>query len=218
MKFEILNLKSILNFFIFNFKTFILKIIKVIYYGVILEGKEKEVGRITKSGMWTPGACQKLTHLGGQANIGVDYLEACNMAIRRSLIEEAGGFDLNFRGTSEWCEVDLAFRIKRIGYQLVFNPKAVLYHHVSRTGVFKDRVNAKERMENFLRYYFKNKKTIWGEYDLSHLSFLGYLGNTARFVACLFFWYGYFLYKAITTRNIKWLGGLTVFHIRSIMI
>lgn len=195
--------------------SFLSRIAGRIYRNIILEGRGMEIGRICKSGMWTMGAdFYKITNyqlpprqssgprFGSAITnklIPVDYLEACNMALRRSLIEKVGGFDLNFKGTSEWCEVDLAMRVKKMGYRLVFNPRAVLYHHVSREGVFGERVNAKVRMENFLRYFKKHGKMNW------------------RFIVCVLFLNGYWIYKFLTTRNIRWLGGLTGLKISSIL-
>lgn len=157
------------------------------YRNIILEGREKEVGKICKSGMWTPGSnySDKYYNSYNRYNyyIPVDYLEACNMALRRSLIEKVGGFDLEFKGTSEWCEVDLAMRVKKLGFRLVFNPKAKVFHHVSRKGVFKARENTSERMNNFLRYWFKHHKDFGG--------------GVINFLIVLVFLNGYWMYKKL---------------------
>lgn len=164
------------------------------YRRVILEGKEKEIGRIVKSGMWTPGAdMQKVSK--GSERTDVDYLEACNMAFRRSLVERVKGFDLNFKGTSEWCEVDLAVRVKRLGTRLIFDPKVFVHHRLSKEGVYSSRSNASERMENFLRFYFK---------DIRIDSF----EKLFRFIAVWFFLNGYWVYKFMNSKNVSWLGGI----------
>jgi GT2 family glycosyltransferase len=120
---------------------------------IMLDGDPYIVGKITKIGWWTPGSnfksCLKI-------KTEVDYLEACNMTLRRKLVEKVGGFDLKFKGTSEWCEVDLAMRIKKLGIKLVFDPKVRVDHHVSKSGVYKNRWNILERLINYSRFYFKH--------------------------------------------------------------
>lgn len=121
----------------------------------LLGDRPFDVGRITGMGWWTPGSnfknCFKLKGLWE-----VDYLEACNMSLRRKLVKQAGGFDLGFKGTAEWCEVDLAMRVKQLGYRLVFNSKVRLEHYVSRSGVFAARRNWRERLANYLRFRKKH--------------------------------------------------------------
>ncbi|MCF8055243.1 MAG: glycosyltransferase [Desulfocapsa sp.] len=52
---------------------------------------------------------------------------ACNLAIRRSVLEEVGLFDkrLNCRGE----EKELEQRIRRHGYRIHYAPKAIVWHH-----------------------------------------------------------------------------------------
>ena len=118
---------------------------------LILDNKPFNVGKITKIGWWSPGSnfksCLRLKGLQS-----VDYLEACNMSLRRKLVEQAGGFDLRFKGTSEWCELDLSMRVKKLGYRLVWSSKVKVEHHVSRGGVFIKRRNWWERIQNYLRF------------------------------------------------------------------
>ena len=78
----------------------------------------------------------------------VDYLEACNMSVRRKEALDAGGFDDAYRGTSEWCEVDLSLKIGHKG-NLSFDPAVSLYHRPSRQGVYKSRLSTAHRWKNF---------------------------------------------------------------------
>lgn len=79
----------------------------------------------------------------------VDYLEACNMSVKRREAIDVGGFDSVFTKTGEWCEVDLALRLKRVG-RLVFSPEARLEHRPSTSGIFSSRLSTKHRFENFM--------------------------------------------------------------------
>lgn len=158
-----------------------------------LEGKKYEVGQITKSGAWTPGSNfpQSLKIKGLKQ---VDYLEACNMTLRRALVQKVNGFDYHYTGVGEWSELDLAMRIKKLGYQLVFNPQAKVTHFIAQTGVYSRRTGAQSRMENFLRFYFHHIFQPRPTYLLKFLAYILFLNS-------------YWAYKAVTTRNINWLGG-----------
>jgi len=158
-----------------------------------LDNKPFAVGKLFKSGAWSPGSnfpqCLKINGLKE-----VDYLEACNMSLRKDLVEKVSGFDLGFQGTAEWCEIDLAQKVKKLGQKLVFNPEAIVYHHISRSGAFTKRTMAKERMENFFRFYFRHVFKPDPEYIL-------------RFSAYVLFLNFYWLFKAVSTLNLDWLGG-----------
>lgn len=166
----------------------------VLWDKIFLEDGRYKVGRIFRSGAWSPGSnferCLKLPDM-----VEVDYLEACNMSIRRKLVENVGGYDFAYGGVAEWCELDLAQKVKRAGYKLIFSPSIRVDHNVSVGGIFSKRTGAKSRMENFLRYYFRYiYQPKWG-----HLW---------RFSLYILFLDGYWVFKAIKSGNPNWLGGL----------
>ncbi|MDD5005781.1 MAG: glycosyltransferase [Candidatus Omnitrophica bacterium] len=165
------------------------------YLNFILEGRVNEVGRILRGGIFTLGSnfpdCLKKEGL-----LEVDYLEACHMCMRRKLIEEVGGFDYCYGGVGDWSEPDLAFRIKKLGYRLVFNPRAVTEHRVSIRGVFGARTHAFDRSANFITFYFRHIKPD---------TFQKFI----RFYSYLFFINCYWVYKTLETRNLDWLSGIS---------
>ena len=55
---------------------------------------------------------------------------ACLM-VRRSVYEEAGGFDEAFK--YDWNDVDFCLRLRQLGYRTIYTPHAVLYHHERAT-------------------------------------------------------------------------------------
>ncbi len=58
-------------------------------------------------------------------------LSGAAMLIRREVIEEVGGFDERFHvygEDNEWC-----LRVRRAGWHLVFEPRAVIVHHGARS-------------------------------------------------------------------------------------
>jgi glycosyltransferase involved in cell wall biosynthesis len=71
------------------------------------------------------------------------FYEACNMAYRREVLEAHAGFDAQFQyslfngqGTGPIFgeDTDLAWRAKRSGARIVFDPNAVVFHEVRRQG------------------------------------------------------------------------------------
>jgi GT2 family glycosyltransferase len=70
----------------------------------------------------------------GQYDDQVEVFGACGgaAAYRRAAWEEAGGFD---EGFFMYCEdVDLAWRLRLLGWRAVFAPAARVYHRLSATG------------------------------------------------------------------------------------
>jgi GT2 family glycosyltransferase len=171
-----------------------LKLIGKLYFGVILENRVKDVGRILNSGTFTPGSnypsCLDLP-----APVEVDYLEACHMCFYRDLFQKLGGFDYSYTGTGEWNEPDFAFKVRKLGYRLIFNPKAVTWHYISQGGVFKARTYAYERSRNFIYFYLNNVK-------------LNSFDKFFRFGINLCFINAYWLYKFFQSKNKDWLCGI----------
>ena len=158
-----------------------------------LEGKKYEVGKIFKSGAWSPGSNFK-SSLKIKGLKEVDYLEACNMTLKKELVSEVGGYDYGYKAVAEWCELDLAMRIKELGYRLVFDSQIKVTHNISQGGVFTKRTKAKQRMENFFKFYFR------------HI-FKPQLNYIFKFLSYVLFLNAYWGYKAISSKNINWLGG-----------
>lgn len=171
-----------------------IRLIGKAYFSIILENRINDVGKILSSGAFTPGSnypsCLDLP-----APLEVDYLEACHMCFRRTLFEKLGGFDYSYTGTGEWNEPDFSFRVRKLGYKLLFNPKAVTWHYISQGGVFKARTYAYERSRNFIYFYLKNVK-------------VDTLNKLFRFSINLVFINVYWLYKFFQSGNKDWLYGI----------
>lgn len=131
-----------------NRDIFRFRFIKNLYDFIFLEGRSYLPGHITRAGAWTTGACDDECNYEGE----VDFLEACNMAFRRDVFFEVGGFDESFKGIGDWSEPDLSFRIRRAGYKLQFSRNAKLYHRPSKSGAYKKRLGKCSRMENYLLF------------------------------------------------------------------
>lgn len=78
----------------------------------------------------------------------VEYVTGCVVAIRRELFEKLGLFDDRYYPTY-YEETEFAVRARKIGYRVVYNPKAVLYHLESMTQVVGS--------QNFLFRYHRSR-------------------------------------------------------------
>jgi len=102
--------------------------------------------------------------------IAVDSFIGCNMSFGRELLLKVGGFDENYAGTGYRDDTDLCIRIRRLGYKLVYNPKALVYHKFRGK-----RVSGKWSywyVRNHVYFYFKN---LFAQNRLSFPMFLYYM-------------------------------------------
>lgn len=76
-----------------------------------------------QSGRWVP-----------PHTVEVDCFMGANMSFRKGLLVKVGGFNLNYCGNGYREETDMMVAIKRLGYKLMYNPKALVYHYAARTG------------------------------------------------------------------------------------
>ena len=56
-----------------------------------------------------------------------EHIPGCNMAFRRSVLEELGGFDPQFQAAGD--DVDFCWRVLERGWTLGFSPAAMVWHH-----------------------------------------------------------------------------------------
>ncbi|MBI2525947.1 MAG: glycosyltransferase [Candidatus Rokubacteria bacterium] len=55
-----------------------------------------------------------------------EHIPGCNMAFRREMLEEIGGFDPIFRAAGD--DVDLCWRLQERGHRIAFSPAAMVWH------------------------------------------------------------------------------------------
>lgn len=61
-----------------------------------------------------------------------DFVTSCGCLIRRSALDAVGGFDGDF--FTSHGDVDLCLRIRARGYEILYEPRAVIRHKVARGG------------------------------------------------------------------------------------
>lgn len=165
-----------------------------IYYDFFLEGEPFRVSHWFACGAFSLGSnykeCLKL-----KKPIEVDNLEACNFSVRRDLLAKIGGFDPTFTGVGEYHEPDAAFKIQKLGYKLIFNPKVQIFHCPVQTGIYKARPKAFSRAQNFVNFYFRHIKPNTPN-------------NFFRFYSYLVFINLFWFYKFLISRQILELGAI----------
>ena len=98
---------------------------------VLYDGSEENdlpwAARITRSGKY-------LRNFTTNQRCLIPTLYGCNMSIRRDVLQEVGEFDLNYWGNFLWEEVDYALQIRKHGHQILYDPKAVVFHVMAPKG------------------------------------------------------------------------------------
>jgi GT2 family glycosyltransferase len=126
---------------------------RVIPYGAsasyFIRTKKKEIGKIYADGLILGNFDAPLPNA-----IEVDHLPGCNMSFRKDLLIKAGGFDENFMGNGFRDDTDVSLRIRRVGYKLVYQPKALIWHKFM--GRVVDEKWAYWYLRNSIYFYFKN--------------------------------------------------------------
>jgi GT2 family glycosyltransferase len=85
-------------------------------------------------------------------DLEVDHLLGANMAYRREAIERIGGIHGGYPGTCMREETDIALRVRRAGFRLVYTPSAVVDH---RPGTY-----AKGKRFDKRYVYFANRNSL----------------------------------------------------------
>jgi GT2 family glycosyltransferase len=90
------------------------------------------------------------------------HARGCNMSFKREALIETGGFDVGFGGSAHMEETDISLRVRKLGYEMVFSPKASLVHLLEPVGGCRPK-NMKEWFfwygHNLCCFYRKNFPT-----------------------------------------------------------
>jgi GT2 family glycosyltransferase len=110
-----------------------------------INGYGETVSRVEN---WIPPAPVETQRLGG-----------ANMAFRRSVLVELGGFDLAYDlGPAKLEETDLMARLVRRGDPLIYHPEALVYHFVASSGGARATM---DRAELEGRYWFARNAVLF---------------------------------------------------------
>jgi len=137
------------------------------YNWFFLEGKRHFPGIITNCGANTYGA--NFSTLISHRLHFVDFLEPSQFAVRKTIMEYVGGFDLEYKGVAEWCDVDLCYRIKEYG-QLLYNHRVVVDHYPEQDSIYAKRLDTVSRYKNYMRFAKR-----WVKPSFKHYLYRGFL-------------------------------------------
>lgn len=155
----------------------------------------KTTSSFMKSGVFTLGSnfpeCLKIKNI-----IEVDNLKACNWSCLEGLLKLLGGFDeVYLKGLGDYHGSDIPFKIKKLGYKIIFNSRVKLEHHVEIGKIQKATQAAFYRIQNFIIFYHRY---------FSIKSFNQFL----KFNVNLIMQNGYYFYRFLTTGCFNQLGAI----------
>lgn len=81
------------------------------------------VGKVFDDGLILSNFDIFMSHL-----IEVDFLYGCNMSFKKEALVKVGGFDENLRGNCFREDTDACLRMKKLGYKLIYEPRALVWH------------------------------------------------------------------------------------------
>lgn len=106
--------------------------------GLVAGGVDTPFGpddRRRKAGVYRRWTATPLRGFGSDLECDADHAAGCNFSVRRSVLAAVGGFDEALSvGAALYEETDLCLRVKRAGFQIVFNGRARLTHLVAQGG------------------------------------------------------------------------------------
>jgi GT2 family glycosyltransferase len=109
----------------------------------------------------------------------VEWASGGNSAFRKELIIKAGGFDEAFQGNAIFEDVDFSFRLRRLGKEIVFDPKPILFHLTENQGGCQTR--SVGRVNYY--YWFIRNKTLFFLKNFSPLS--AYFLQVSNFIRAI---------------------------------
>lgn len=174
----------------------------------MISGPGGKVGFVTKDGRF-------IDNFSSQTRCEIMTVLGCNASFRKEVLDKIRGFDENFLGNAIREESDLSFRVRRLGYKLVFDPEAEVIHLKAKGGS-----RAKDRI-SWYEDFFRNEMLFF----LKHLPHqylpLRILNKIRPILACMFyygrgqpkaliapwkgFWQGWQSYQQEIKEGSKWL-------------
>ena len=98
----------------------------------------------------------------------IQYMAGSNVSYRKKALEEVNGFDASFgKGFAFMEDCELAIRIRKIGYKLIFEPKAKMEHLQVNSGGTRQ----KNLLDFRYWYCYNYSKFIYRHYNFIRASF-----------------------------------------------
>lgn len=122
---------------------------RCITIGQQVEPERQDVGRITFLGKFTDGFSSTIKQ-------EVDTVIGCNAFWRKDVFNKINGFDEQFTGNAMREESDLSLRARKLGFKIMYDPKAEVEHLREETGG-----NRKTEGRMFWYFHFFSNETYF---------------------------------------------------------
>lgn len=87
-----------------------------------------------------------------------EMVTGCCLAIRRSLFQDIGGFNVNYR-VGYWEDSEICLTVREKGYKVMFQPNSIIYHQLGHSN------SSNHKYQEHNRLYFFNKWVNSGRID-----------------------------------------------------
>lgn len=108
------------------------------------------------------------------------YAWGGNMSFKRNIFSKSGLFNTRFIGNALFEDVDFCFRIRKFGYSIRYNSKALVYHYPTLKGGCYESKGTQyliERLHNHILFYLLHINKIPSKF------FLIYLKNLIEYIS-----------------------------------
>lgn len=138
------------------------------------------------------------------------FAVGCHFSIKKNILNSVGYFDSAFKGNALYEDIDFSLRVRKKGYQILFNPGSVIEHHTESTGGCRDLKNKTyylNMLHNRTLFYLKHISVI------PSLKFLIYLKYLAEYICRIKkgFYSPYYLFKVMFEILISYYHYMTSF-------
>ncbi len=111
----------------------------------------------------------------------IEVAPCANFSVRKEVFESAGKFDEKFEAGGFLHEIDFCFRLKKLGFKIIYEPKAILRHFYGTEGGAQNKLRLSAGIESFKYFVYFFQNVIY--FLLKHFkgfSFLKYLWHYLR--------------------------------------
>ncbi|MDP2209680.1 MAG: glycosyltransferase family 2 protein [Bacteroidota bacterium] len=122
-------------------------------------------------------AKSEMTYFDHRTIKNVDHVMAAAILIRREAIIDVGLFDENL--SINYNDLDLSYRIRQKGWEIVFYPEAqVIHHHSKTTKMMNSQFELFLELYSNVFYYFKKNFGKWSVVYYKLLMLVGFIPRT----------------------------------------
>ncbi len=131
---------------------------RVVTLGQKVKPNFTDIGKIFPWGAIAGGYSSKIRQ-------ELNNIIGCNISMREKILKKLGGFDENFIGNALREDTDLALRLKKQGWRIIFDPNAELTHLRASTGGCRKNEGRIKWYHDFFHnetyFFLKHLKSYW---------------------------------------------------------